>query len=77
MLAASLFVSVTAANEEVESFLQPIANGKESGRERKGEGSHEFTLDVLGKSTSTELQREEIEERGAKWEREERHESIT
>lgn len=67
MLAASLFLSVTPANEKTGSCLQPMANVKESGRERKGEGSHGFTLDVLGKRESTtELQLEEIEERRAK-----------
>lgn len=31
------------------SCFQPMTNGKESGRGKKGEASHEFTLDVLEK----------------------------
>lgn len=67
MLVASLFLSVTLANEETRSPFQPMTIGKESGRGRKGEESHEFTLDVPGKiEPTTQLQWERMKERKAK-----------
>lgn len=79
MLVVPVFLSFTPANGEMRGCFQPMTNGKESGRGRKGEESREFTLDVLGKRESTtELQRERIEERKAKdsGKGRKRHESI-